>query len=110
MSQEAAPQVQNDAQAVQEAGDDVQATLDMVKGFLLVGRLTWTDWQGMDAATRAYFVEAAEQMEAERLALMGAVMSDPNAPAQVYARVDGGDALVHRALTQAVSRLVERTR
>lgn len=87
---------------------EVLETIEFVKGFLRVGRLSWEDWKNMDSATRAYFIEASEQLEAERATLTAVASGDPLGPARVYARVDEGDTLVHGALGLALARAVER--
>lgn len=83
--------------------------IENVKNFLRCrGTILWNQWEDMDPATKALFIEAGEQLEVERASLLAVALSGPEGAARVYSKVDGGDALVKSSLLAAVGRAVER--
>lgn len=88
-----------------------EEAIEDVKSYLRSGGvMLWNQWQEMDAATKAVFMEAGEQLDAERMAMLALAIQSDEGAAQVFSRVDQGDALVRRGMLNAVGRAVERMR
>lgn len=84
--------------------------IELVKGFLRCnGRMpTWLEWQTWPVETRAVFIEAAEQLDAERAALLSIAIRSEHGPELAFAKIDGGDSLVHNALLRKVADFIGR--
>lgn len=84
--------------------DDMLASVELVKGFLRVGQFTWPEWLGFDDEARAVILQASEELEGERAALLAVAITTEDGPARALSLSDGGDMLVGNALARAVSR------
>ena len=83
--------------------------VDSVKAFLRCGgMLLWNQWEEMPAETKALFIEAGEQLEVERITQLAIAVRDEHGAAALFARVDGGDALVRRGMLDAVGKFVAK--
>lgn len=93
-----------------EEDKDVLAAIEDAKGFLRCGGvITWEDWCKTEADSKAVLIEAAEELDAERAAMLAMAMSGVKGAARVYAKVDGGDGFVRASMLEAVGRAVERS-
>jgi hypothetical protein len=94
-----------------EEADPVELAIEDAKNFLRAnGVFTWDQWQQTDAQNKAIIVEAAEQLDVERAALLAVALSSDAGVERVMTKLDNGDALVRRGLVDSVAKALTRTK
>jgi hypothetical protein len=85
------------------------ATVEFTKNFLRVGHFTWNEWVAMDDESRAVVIQAGNELEGERAALIAMAITTEDGAARALSLSDGGDTLVSNALARAVARSARST-
>ena len=85
------------------------ATVEFTKSFLRVGHFTWNEWVAMDDESRAVVVQASQELEGERAALIAMAITTEEGVARALSLSDDGDALVSNALARHVARSARST-
>lgn len=89
----------------------VEQAIENVKDFLRAnGSFTWKEWCGMDVADRAAVIEAAEQLDVERVSLLAIALGQEGGLERVASKIDGGDSLVRNGLLRHVANALVRKR
>lgn len=85
------------------------AAVEFTKNFLRVGHFTWAEWAAMDDESRAVVIQASQELEGERAALVAMAITTEDGVARALSLSDDGDALVSNALARAVARIARST-
>ncbi len=88
--------------------DELLLLVEDFKNFLRVGRVEYSDWDGLGLQAKAALTKAARELEAESIVKLAGALSSRRGLLRLAAEFDGGESFVEGELAEGLRSVLRK--